>query len=152
MGFKGSFLPVVVGTVFWIGCGNSEPSGGGGPSSTGNPGIDEIVNAYCSTVRSCCGAAGFPLEPVADCEAIVSGSEGFLSVLAGRAVFREPERTQCVAAIESLSQSCLQPVDSLCSGIFDGTGAEGTPCGDAQECRTGVEGVACLHAGSTFEE
>jgi hypothetical protein len=143
-----TFCALISGAVLFVACGESKRPEGDS-ATTGSAAIDEIVNAYCATVRTCCRAAGFPPEPVANCEAEFSQIDTFQAVLAGKTVLREPERSQCVSWIEGLASSCIVTDDSPCRRIFDGTGAEGAPCEDPSECRTPRDGVVCLRAGDT---
>jgi hypothetical protein len=135
---------MVVGAVLWVACGESKKSSDD-PVTTGNAGVDRIVRAYCGTVRSCCATAGFSTGVLGDCEAVFSRIGEFEHVLAGTAVFREPELSQCVALLESLASTCVLPEETPCQRIFEGTVAEGGTCEDSVECRAGVNGVACLH-------
>ncbi|HEX6273020.1 MAG TPA: hypothetical protein VFZ53_08270 [Polyangiaceae bacterium] len=128
----------------FVACGESEGSKPGGSGSTGNAAVDELVRAYCGTVKSCCRAAGYPPGPVADCEERFSRLGEFQAVLAGTVVFSEPERTECVELLRRLGGTCELPSDSPCSRIYEGTVENGGSCESSIECRHGAGGVACV--------
>ena len=141
-------LPLCLSLGLYAGCSDPQGSNDGEPAGsadTGNAAVDEIVNAYCGTVRSCCVAAGHPASQVADCESVFSTLSEFQAVIAGRVSFREPERSQCVAYLESLGQSCDPITDQTpCGRLFEGVLGEGTACDGAEQCLRGDAGVACL--------
>jgi hypothetical protein len=87
---KRSVLATVVCVLLLSACADSEKKTSGDPLRTGNAGIDELVSAYCGTVRSCCFAAGFPTGQLGDCERVFSNLEEFREVLAGTGTFASP--------------------------------------------------------------
>ncbi len=141
------FLSVVLCVGFFVSCDDSKKSSAnGGPRTTGNAGIDEIVAAFCGSVRSCCSAAGHSSAALDGCESSYSGAELFQAVLDGTIVFREPERTECVASIRALAESCGSLTqDSPCYDMFEGVLGELATCEEAEECRGNEVGVACVH-------
>jgi hypothetical protein len=144
---KKKFFSAVLCVGFLIACADSKKSSSDdGPATTGSEAVDEIVAAYCGTVRSCCAAEGHSTAPLANCEAIFSQAELLQAVLAERLAFREPERTECVAFIRGLAESCGSPnQDSPCYEMFEGVIDEGATCEDAEECRGSEVGAVCVH-------
>ena len=124
---------------------DSRKSSSDGGANTGNASLDEVLAAYCETARSCCRAEGHSTAPLALCEEHLSRGELVESLSAGKVTLREPERTECVAWLRSLPPTCVEPNDSPCQGIFEGTLGEGERCEDAAECRRSNVGVACFY-------
>src|SRR5262245_44627112 len=106
MGLKSKFFPIaVVCAAVVFACSDPEhgSGGSGGSVNTGNVAADELIRAYCGSIRDCCSASGFPGGPLADCEAILSQGEVLQAVVAGKVIFREPERSQCVAYLQGFA-------------------------------------------------
>jgi hypothetical protein len=133
-----------------LACGESEKPDRGGSDSTKDA-VDELVSAFCDLVKGCCEAGGFPPELVADCEQTFQKTQ-LEKVLGGTLAFREPERSRCVESWEAAVASCVVPMDSACSRIYDGTVDEGGSCQWAAECRAGRGAVACVFAGGRDDE
>ena len=131
--------------LFLAACEDSGGSSSDDPASTGSVAADELVAAYCETARDCCRAEGHATEPLARCEEYLAGGELIESLRAGKVTFREPERTECVAWLRSLAPTCVDPKDSPCDDLFEGTLGEGAECEDPAECRRNDVGVACFH-------
>ena len=123
----------------------SRKSSSDGGANTGSAALDEVLVAYCETARSCCRAEGHSTAPLELCEEQLSRGELVESLSAGKVTLREPERTECVAWLRSLPPTCVEPKDTPCQDIFEGTLGEGERCEDAAECRGSNVGVACFY-------
>src|SRR5262245_23451681 len=134
----------ILGVFVAAGCAESKHSGGGSSGKTGNAAVDELVSAYCGTVRSCCGSAGYPTARLGDCEEVFSTIEEFRQVIDGRLTFREPEYTECLAFIRDLARTCDAPEESPCRHLYQGTLPEGATCENGNECRDSGYFVACV--------
>jgi hypothetical protein len=123
---------------------DSRSSSSDGSASTGNAALDEVLTAYCETARSCCRGEGHSTGPLDRCEEYLSSGELVASLSAGKVTLREPERTACVTWLRTLPPTCVEPKDSPCRHIFEGTLGEGERCDDAAECRGTNVGAACF--------
>ncbi len=126
-------------------CKGSSGSSSNDFEGTGNAAADELLAAYCETTRSCCRAEGHSADALASCEENLSRGELIDALVDGTVVFREPERTECVTWLRGLAPSCVEPKDSPCDDIFEGTVGEGGTCQDAAECQSNEVGVACFY-------
>jgi hypothetical protein len=150
-------LACVWGSQFVSGCqgddGGDDGAAGAAARGDGAATIDDFISAYCDLVRDCCGAAGLPAEPLADCEAELERQMDVVaSVRAGTTELVEPAFGRCVSEIRTQAGSCGFPRmgagDSSCNGAFRGTVPEGGACEDAVECEPGDVGPrVCLRAG-----
>jgi len=127
------------------GCSANEGSSGHGGSGGGAP-IDEFIGAYCELTRTCCGRAGLPAEPLANCEAEVERQIDLISIVReGRATLIEPAYSQCLSTLRSLRDSCdAAQIGPGCERFWEGTVPDGGPCENVVECQLRSEAVACL--------
>jgi hypothetical protein len=138
------FLLVFLWVPLGVACAESERSPDDDSVSTGNAEVNEIITAYCESVRSCCRVAGFSTEPLTGCEAFLPRTEVLRTVLSGKAVFREAERSQCLQQIREMGQTCVEPDNPACRSMINGTLGEGATCERVEECQHGEDGVACV--------
>lgn len=140
-------------TLFVLGCSSDSLTGTagtigseGGPAA-GSSSIQALVDAICSAARTCCGRAGKPAEPLADCESEVIRQVDPLQEVVNRTVVVNAARfSACVAEYQAAASSCEYPatIGKDCKGIFSGTLREGERCTRAEECIGGTDPVSCL--------
>ena len=134
--------------------GGRSGSGEAGESGTSNAGqgggtpgpLGPLIDAFCSTARTCCASAGMPPGPLVECEQGFSGQVDTVALLAkGTVTLDDSAFAACVAAYEAASKSCvLTTVVEACHGLFRGTLADGAPCSDAFECDRSAGPKICL--------
>lgn len=115
------------------------PTGAGGEpgGDSGSAGIQEFVKAYCDGARTCCGKAGFPLDPLADCETRLSSqTDTFAFVQKGTVTVDSAALDACVKAFHSAVLTCdgSTAVDPVCQTIFNGTIPPEASCEGVEEC------------------
>jgi hypothetical protein len=128
------------------GCG-STTSGSEQPGGNAEPGaIQDLVNTFCRTVRSCCQAGGFPLEPIANCESEYAAQSEFLPYVEnGTIVIHSEPFAACVNAFRSAEPTCAGgQVAPACVDAFGGTIREGAACEKSDQCLDTKDPAICL--------
>jgi hypothetical protein len=127
-------------------CG-STTSGSGQPGGKADPGaIHELVDSFCQTVRSCCQAGGFPLEPIANCESEFPAQSELLPYLDnGTVVIHAEPFATCVNSFRSAASTCAGgQVAPACADAFGGTIPEGAACEKSDQCLDTKDPAICL--------
>src|ERR1041384_1412295 len=102
------------------------PAGDAGSSA-----VQELVEAYCDGVRSCCQKSNFPLDPLTDCETqFKSQVNTFRFVDKGTVTVSSGPLATCLQAFRSAISTCnaAEQSDPSCQGVFAGTIAPGGSC------------------------
>ena len=109
--------------------------------------IQSFIDAYCDMARACCQSAGFPAEPLADCESEFVRQTDFAPLVEGGTVLvDEAKLSGCVAEIRQAQSTCIAPDwESACQNVFRGTRNQGEPCVDVLECVSQSEPTVCFH-------
>lgn len=128
----------------------SEPGGASGETDQGGASdqgpLAPLIAAYCAAARSCCSAAGEPLEPLSGCErAFVEQSDNVLLAKTGHVEIDAQALAGCVAAYTEAKATCvLDGVLAACHGIFIGNVAAEGACSDVLECDRSKGPKVCL--------
>lgn len=118
-----------------------------------SPEVDEIIGATCDWIRTCCEAAGEPLEPLADCEAETEARLALFRARTRKNEPIEPAYSDCVAAMQAGARSCgAGRMDDVCGVTFRGLVAEGGACEDVSECAHDGLPVICLRTDSATDD
>jgi len=133
--------------------GRAGSSTGGGGSSTGTGGstvsFQELVKAFCDGTRTCCQRAGYPLDPLVDCEsAFQQQIDVFALVEKGTVTVNSAASQTCIEAFRLASSTCnaAEQRNPACKKIFTGTIAPEAPCEKSEECAG--DGAICLPSAS----
>src|SRR6185436_5020490 len=83
------------------GCHGNDSDPGAGDAST-----ESLAKAFCKAARGCCGLAGLPPEPLADCEAEYDRQLDYVALVAkGTVKLDEPAYRACIAAFEDVART-----------------------------------------------
>jgi hypothetical protein len=136
---------LLLAAALWSPAGCSSKGSGTAPAS-GSGDIDALIDAICRAARDCCGRAGFPLEPVANCESELVRQTEFTPLLErGTVLIDQPGLASCVDAYRRAADSCSgADLRSACAVLFEGTREAGQPCSDSLECKMAGEPVVCV--------
>jgi hypothetical protein len=137
-----------------MGCSGETQTGragtdGGPPGSSSS--IQALIDALCAGARNCCNQAGYPAEPLADCEAeVMRQIDSLTLVVAGTVLADASKVASCVTAYRAAASTCAYPSSTFddCQGMFSGTRHDGESCTRSEECVRGAEAVMCLKTSS----
>jgi hypothetical protein len=131
-----------------FGCGDSDGDGGSNDVELGA--AKPLVDAWCGAVRSCCGKAGFPAAPLADCESELVRQSDLVGALAsGEVTAIEPAFSTCVEAFRTTGSTCTANASLFapCNDAWSGRTMLGGSCDDVINCvNTGP--TACIMTNS----
>ncbi len=137
--------------ILMAGCSGDDATGattgGDGGPVAGTSSIQPLVDALCGAARTCCGRAGKPPEPLADCEPeVIRQIDPLQEAVNGTVIVDAVRFATCVAHYRTSATSCTYPtaIGDDCQGMFTGTLREGERCTRAEECIRGADPVACL--------
>lgn len=127
-------------------CGSTTNSGKPSGSRTGAETVQELVGAFCDSVRSCCQKGGFPADPLANCESEFSRQVDIIPLVEkGTVTLNADVFDACVSSVRSAASTCNGASTSACVGAFQGTIPEGASCEKSDECvDTADEPAICL--------
>lgn len=129
------------------------------PSSVPVP-LQDFVTAFCAAARSCCGAQGLSLIPLADCESYLTTSVNpleldqlylptelephkFVTLYQQQTISVDAAAlAACAAALRDSASTCAAQPVRLCASAFHGTQAVGAPCRLVEECAQPSNGDA----------
>jgi hypothetical protein len=122
--------------------GTSSGAGATGSSTSAS----DYAAAFCGAARACCTKEGLDIAGLAECEAeAVTQINPLQALVRGTAQAVEPAFSDCVAAWQTLGESCQRSAElAVCASAFVGTALAGEPCRNVVDCVRGATPLACI--------
>jgi hypothetical protein len=112
----------------------ADGGGAGGEADLGP--LGGLIEAFCTTARTCCSMAGLPVQALDHCEDSFLAQSGNVSLVAtGKVTLDEAALAACIGAYQQAETSCtIDGIEAACHGILVGSVADNGACTDVAEC------------------
>jgi hypothetical protein len=132
-----SCAPIALVWLMLGACGSDDDGDKQTPPPPGQNFATSYARIYCEGLKSCCDAAGEPLD-LAACRQAYEGSLAAVNATQ----FDQEAAKQCLAELPSSLASCSPAKPSTCSRVLSGDAAPGQPCEHDADCKLPAQGWA----------